>query len=283
MKFPRAATVFASALLLASIAGSYLPLTQAALASDWEEDGSKPAAAPPPAETPPELEQPRKKKRMKMQTGRIEANDGELQGLKGRTGAGDDTLKGGADQGALQGNAQDDGDANLTPMKPTMQGGRQILQGSAMQSDFGPSGDPDMDDQELQVEWDKWRNKFLWAVQSGVQEALNNPDDVDLRYDPRRGMVVVRFPLGTVAWFHCKISADRHIVSAKIKQTSGFPNFDQAVLHSIMALEGSSYLRFPKRSQRQFVTQTAGIKTSDSPERQYFKFGDVERYRVPGQ
>ena len=124
---------------------------------------------------------------------------------------------------------------------------------------------------------------ILFAVQGGVQEALNNPDDVDLRFDPSKGMVVVRFPLGTVAWFHCKISADRHVMSAKIKQTSGFPNFDNAVISSIRNLEGSTVLRFPKRSQRQFVTQTAGIKTADSPERQYFKFGDVERYRTPGQ
>jgi len=279
MKLPRAATLFASAALLASLASSY---SLDALASDWEEDAPKqPSAAPMPAQMPPELEQPRKKKRMKMQTGRIEANDADLNALKGRTGASDDTLKGGANDNALQGGAQDDGGGDLTPMQP--RSGKPLLQGSAMQSDYGPAGDPDMDDQELQVEWAKWRNKFLWAVQSGVQEALNNPDDVDLRFDPRRGMVVVRFPLGTTAWFHCKISADRHIVSAKIKQTSGFPNFDQAVLNSINHLEGSSYLRFPRRSQRQFVTQTAGIKTSDSPERQYFKFGDVERYRVPGQ
>ncbi len=279
MKFPRAARLFASALLLASIAGSYARIAQA---SDWVEDsGKQPAVAPQPADTPPELEQPRKKKRMKIQ-GRVESNDADLNALKGRQGAADGSLKGGTDQSGLQGSAQDDGDIGLTPMRPQT-GGKPILQGSAMQSDFGPAGDPDIDDQELQVEWDKWRNKFLWAVQSGVQEALNNPDDVDLRYDPSRGMVVVRFPLGTVAWFHCKISADRHIVSAKIKQSSGFPNFDAAVLHSINALEGSSYLRFPRRSQRQFVTQTAGIKTSDSPERQYFKFGDVERYRAPGQ
>lgn len=273
MKFPTAATLFA--LLVASVAAPY------AHASDWEEDGSKPAAVPPPMTAPQDDQQPRKKKRMKMQTGRIEANDADLNSLKGRQGASDDTLRGGANDMGLSGSAQDDGGGALTPMTP--QSGKTILQGSASHADTGPAADPDMDDQELQVEWDKWRNKFLWAVQSGVQEALNNPDDVDLRFDPRRGMVVVRFPLGTVAWFHCKISADRHIVSAKIKQTSGFPNFDQAVINSITALEGSSYLRFPRRSQRQFVTQTAGIKTSDSPEKQYFKFGDVEKYRVPGQ
>ncbi len=277
MKFPSAATLFATALLLTSVAAPY------AHASDWQEDGGKQPAAAPPAENPTDSgDQPRKKKRMKMQTGRIEANDADLNAQKGKMGADEDPLKGKADSdgNGLQGGAQDDG-GGLTPMRP--QGGKPLLQGSAMQSDTGPAADPDMDDQELQVEWDKWRNKFLWAVQSGVQEALNNPDDVDLRFDPARGMVVVRFPLGTVAWFHCKISADRHILSAKIKQSSGFPNFDKAVLNSIMALEGSTYLRFPKRSQRQFVTQTAGIKTSESQERQYFKFGDVEHYRVPGQ
>lgn len=278
MKFPRAATLFAIAVLFASTAAPY------ALASDWEEDsGKQPAVAPQPQDPPADgSEPPRKKKRMKMQTGRIEANDGDLNGLKGRTGAEDGALNGSAQQdgGPLQGGAQDDG-GNLTPMRP--QGGKPILQGSAIQSDTGPAADPDMDDQELQVEWDKWRNKFLWAVQSGVQEALNNPEDVDLRFDPSRGMVVVRFPLGTTAWFFCRISNDRHIISAKIKQSSGFPNYDKAVINSIMALEGSSYLRFPKRSQRQFVTQIAGIKTSDSQDRQYFKFGDVERYRTPGQ
>ncbi|MBA3857640.1 MAG: hypothetical protein C0507_12095 [Cyanobacteria bacterium PR.3.49] len=279
MKVQRVATLFASATLLAILVAPWSP---SAIASDWEEEAPKqPTAAPQPAVAAPELEQPRKKKKKVFLPGRIEANDTDLNSLKGRSGTSDDTLRGGANDNALQGGAQDEGGGDLTPMQP--RSGKPILQGSAMQSDYGPAGDPDMDDQELQVAWDKWRNKFLWAVQSGVQEALNNPDDVDLRFDPRRGMVVVRFPLGTTAWFHCKISADRHIVSAKIKQSSGFPNFDQAVLNSINHLEGSSYLRFPSRSQRQFVTQTAGIKTSDSPERQYFKFGDVERYRVPGQ
>ncbi len=49
-------------------------------------------------------------------------------------------------------------------------------EGSAMQSDFLDRPEILMtDDQELQVEWDKWRNKFLWAVQSGVQEGSQQP------------------------------------------------------------------------------------------------------------
>ena len=197
----------------------------------------------------------------------------------------DTALKGNVKDDRLNGQVEDEGTDDMSAGVPEGDNvNKPVLRGKASLGGEGMEGDdPDSDDAELQVAWDKWRNKFLWAVQSGVQEALNNPDDVDLRFDPRRGMVVVRFPLGTTAWFHCKISADRHIVSAKIKQSSGFPNFDQAVLNSINHLEGSSYLRFPRRSQRQFVTQTAGIKTSDSPDRQYFKFGDVERYRVPGQ
>lgn len=280
MKFQSAATLF----MLASIVSFISP--SATLASDWQEDGPKTAQPAQPYQDPNDQPQPApRKKRMKPISGRIESNDADMGGIpqKGRLDS-QNPLSGSADANndALQGNAQDDGPGSLTPMTPRS-GGKPILQGGATQSDYGPQGDPDMDDQELQVDWDRWRNKFLFAVQGGVQEALNNPDDVDLRFDPAKGMVVVRFPLGTVAWFHCKVSADRHIMSAKIKQSSGFPNFDNAVIASIHNLEGSTVLRFPKRSQRQFVTQTAGIKTADSPERQYFKFGDVERYRTPGQ
>ena len=114
MKFPSAATLFATALLLTSVAAPY------AHASDWQEDGGKQPAAAPPAENPTDSgDQPRKKKRMKMQTGRIEANDADLNAQKGKMGADEDPLKGKADSdgNGLQGGAQDDG-GGLTPMRP---------------------------------------------------------------------------------------------------------------------------------------------------------------------
>lgn len=188
-------------------------------------------------------------------SGNAEDDDADLQAGQGQFGKGQ-PLNGQADDGGgpLQGNAQDDG-ANLT------------------------TDDPDLDDQELQVEWDRWRNNFLFAVQSGVQERLNNPEDMNLRFDRRTGMMLPKFPLGTMAWFDCIITKDRQIKDLKIVNSSGFKGYDKAVLDSILDLDGTRLLRFPKKSKRNFVRQDAGIKTAAQGGRQFFNFGDVERYR----
>lgn len=183
----------------------------------------------------------------------------------------------------LQGDVDGDGQ-ELSPGKGQMDRYNKLLDGQAQQLDSGlQSQDPDMADQELQVEWDKWRNRLLWAVQSGVQQTLNNPEDPSLRYDPRTGQSLMKFPMGTVAWFSCTVTKDRRILDAKITEPSGFPNYDRAVLNAVMMLDQTSILKFPARSQRARVFQDAGIKTAGSAQRQYFKFGDVERYNVPGQ
>jgi len=183
----------------------------------------------------------------------------------------------------LQGDVDGDGQ-ELSPGRGQMDRYNKLLDGQAQQLDSSlQSQDPDMADQELQVEWDKWRNRLLWAVQSGVQQTLNNPEDPSLRYDPRTGQSLMKFPMGTVAWFSCTVTKDRRILDAKITEPSGFPNYDRAVLNAVMMLDQTSILKFPARSQRERVFQDAGIKTAGSAQRQYFKFGDVERYNVPGQ
>lgn len=191
-------------------------------------------------------------------------------------------LQGNIRQDELSGNAEDSGDGTLRSGTGQQDQTKGPLEGKAEIGEGALTGqDPDVDDQELQIEWDKWRNRFLWAVQSGVQEALNNPEDQMLRWDPQQNIVVMRFPLGTVAWFTCKVTNDRRIADMKLMHPSGYPGYDRAVINAVRSLDGTSILRFPKRSRRQFVTQQAGIKTSDSGERQFFHFGDVERYRTP--
>jgi len=193
-------------------------------------------------------------------------------------------LKGNVNDQALSGNVEDEGDQELRNDTARPDQGRRTLQGKAeLGSEQGlQSDDPDMDDQELQVEWDKWRNNFLYAVQSGVQEALNNPEEVDLRWDQVHNRMVATLPMGTTSWFFCKIDNNRRVVLARTTHNSGFPNFDRAVVEAVKNLDGSTLLRFPKRSRRPFVTQSAGIKTSDTGGKQFFKFGDVERYRTGG-
>ncbi|HEY9717147.1 MAG TPA: hypothetical protein V6C69_06755 [Trichormus sp.] len=183
---------------------------------------------------------------------------------------------------SLQGTADDDDD-NLSAMQGKTDAKKPLQGTAAVDDDPLSKEDPDAEDQELQVAWDKWRNKFLWSVQSSVQESLNNPDDSMLRWDPQKNVVMSRFPLGTVAWFTCQVTPDRHVSNFKLLRTSGFPNFDKAVQDAVYSLEGSTILKYPSRSRRKIVTQIAGIKTSDSGERQFFHFGDVEHYNVPAQ
>jgi hypothetical protein len=186
----------------------------------------------------------------------------------------------------LKANAEDDDEdaGALTPMQPQSDASKRMLKGTAnAEGDRLTKEDPDSEDQELMVQWDKWRNKFLWAIQSSMQEELNNPGEADLRWDPQQQVMMARFPLGTTAWFTCRVTADRHIADFKLLRSSGYPNYDKAVINSVKSLEGSSILKFPNRSHRQIVTQIAGIKTSETSERQFQHFGDVERYSVPGQ
>ncbi len=157
-----------------------------------------------------------------------------------------------------------------------------MLKGRATLSDrtYGGPGDPDLDDQELMIEWDRWRNRLLHAIQSGMQESLNNPNESRFVWDPIKRMMVSKYPLGTVAWFFCQVTPGRRIVNVKIKQSSGFADYDQAVIDAIQELDGSSILKFPGRSRRTIVNQIAGIRTATSSQYQYFQFGDVERVRL---
>jgi hypothetical protein len=188
-------------------------------------------------------------------------------------------LQGSAKGGGLKGSVEDSEAGAIRPMQG--QADKKVLQGHAAKegSDLKGLGDPDADDRELMVEWDRWRNRLLFAIQSGMQESLNNPDESNLRWDPKSQTMVAKFPMGTITWFFCQVTPDRRIQNLKITHSSGFPGYDKAVLESINNLQGSSILRYPKGSKRMIVTQEAGIKTAETAEYRYFKFGDVERQR----
>lgn len=181
-------------------------------------------------------------------------------------------LRGNASIGAMRGTAEDGG-----PLNGAANNGGP-LRGAATQAD------PDAGDQQLAVEWDRWRNRFLRAVQLQVQASVNNPDEDDFgrrRFDRFTGMPMPRFPLGTETWFDCEVDRDRRIVRVAITQPSGYPAYDRAVLEGIRALEGTTLLVFPRGSHRLSVRQEAGIRTATSSNFQYYNFGDVERYSQP--
>ncbi|NJL72488.1 MAG: hypothetical protein HC888_13430 [Candidatus Competibacteraceae bacterium] len=66
------------------------------------------------------------------------------------------------------------------PMKGQLQEQGGVLKGSASAQDTDlQAQDPDTADQELMVEWDKWHNRLLWSIQSGVQELINSPETLN--------------------------------------------------------------------------------------------------------
>jgi len=208
-------------------------------------------------------------------------NQPKLEGQAGKSDDTDSTLKGNAQNDALNGKeGWTDDDLKGQKAKVAPEGG--VLKGNAKLEDGQlASEDPDIQDQELQVEWDRWRNRFLRAVLSGATETMNNPQEVRFRWDPAKHAMVPPFPLGMECGFSCVITNKRRIQDLEVTASSGNRLFDQAVLDAVKALEGTTILRFPERSKREFVSQAGGVKTSDHTENQYFKFGDVERYRAP--
>jgi len=205
----------------------------------------------------------------------------KLEGQTGKEDGSDSTLKGTAQSDTLSGKEEWSED-DLKAQKGKTAPDSGVLKGSANLEDGDLAhGDPDVTDQELQVEWDRWRNRFLRAVLAGATETMNNPQEVRFRWDPVKHAMVPPFPMGMECGFSCVITNGRRIQDLEITSSSGNRGFDQAVLDAVKALEGTTILRFPDRSKRQFVSQAGGVKTSDHTENQYFKFGDVERYRAP--
>jgi hypothetical protein len=195
--------------------------------------------------------------------------------------ADDNTLKGKAqDQGStLQGQAQKEDASKLQAPPPASYDKDKPLQ-ATVNKEAAPNEDPDGDDAELMVQWDRWRNRLLWAIQSGVDEFLSNPPPESLQWDPKANAMVSRVPLGIEAWFSCQVTPDHKILNIKLLHGSGSQLYDQAVLAAISQLQGSKILSYPSRSKRIIVTQMAGLKTTETFQRKYFQFGDTERRAV---
>lgn len=202
--------------------------------------------------------------------------------LDGRSDAEGDALRGGAQDGygqPLNGGLE----SNVFPVGTMQAGAAQsapmgVLQGGANQ---GPplqgNLDADSSNQELPIEWDRWRNNLQRAIQNNVIARINVHNNVNFYFDPRQQMMVSRYPLGISAWYSCDVLPNKTIINIRITQSSGIQAYDQAVYQAIADLNGSNTLRYPKGSTRQIVNQQANIGTATSNQYQNFQFGDVER------
>jgi len=189
-------------------------------------------------------------------------------------------LTGSAQQSNLKGNADENG-ANLQSMQATP-GHQPFLSGQANETG-GPvlsQEDPDAGDQQLKIDWDNWRNRFIFQVQDNLTEEMNNNSD-SLIWNPATQQMVQRWPLGTMAWFYCSVTPDRRIVNLRLVHSSGYASYDRAVLQAVNELNGSTILAYPPRSKRGIVTQVAGIKTATTTTHRYMHYGDIERRTIP--
>lgn len=157
------------------------------------------------------------------------------------------------------------------------------LQGSAQMGEYdGAKEDPDAGDKELMIAWDRWRNRFLNAVLASTSEILNSDQGASFRINPTTHVMEPKYPVGTVAWFVCEVTRDKQIKHLKILNSSGYADYDKAVLEAVQDLQGSSLLRFPTGSRRTAVLQGGAVERAVQNKPQYFHFDDVERYRIPG-
>jgi hypothetical protein len=158
---------------------------------------------------------------------------------------------------------------NASPGTPAMQ---DPLAGVA-------GNDPDANDQELQIQWDLWRNTLMNAIQNGTLAKINVQNDVHFVLDPAKQMMVSRYPNGTSAWYAIDVLPNRKITNVRLTQRTRYPSYDQAVLQAINDLQGSSILTYPAGSKRQLVSQEASVKTAGESSSTDVKFGDVEKQR----
>ena len=201
--------------------------------------------------------------------------EGGAQGNGLRGGVQGNGLQGGVQGNGLQGGVQQTGlngqaDAN-GPLQAT------ASMGGPMSAGIG--NDPDGTDQQLQIDWDRWRNTLTQAIQAGTINKINIHNDQNFVIDPRRNMMVSRFPEGISTQYSCDVLPNGRIINIRLMQSSGYQAYDQAVMQSIFDLQGSPILRYPGNSHRQIVNQQASVISSMHSNFKNFKFGDVETQR----
>lgn len=198
-------------------------------------------------------------------------------------------LQGGVEQtaipGGVQGTGLTGGAANWNAPLNGQQGRTdqsQPLQGAASGSnpmELNASNDPDASNQELSIEWDRWRNNLMQAIQAGTVAKINVQNDVHFVYDPRTQMMQSRYPNGTSTWYSCNVLPNRRIINIRLTQSSRFPSYDQAVFQAINELQGNPILQYPYGSRRQIVTQEASVSTAPQSSSANYRFNDVEKLR----
>ena len=121
-------------------------------------------------------------------------------------------------------------------------------------------------ERELAVQWDDWRNRFLQFVRAGM--IPNKYEELEWQH-------------GITAQFRCVVTADKHIKSCEITESSGNVSFDNTLEMAVESLDGYKILTFPAGSRRTEVLVDHIYVTLGGLDPGHIDFGDVEYEDMP--
>lgn len=139
----------------------------------------------------------------------------------------------------------------------------------------------DVNDRELRIEWDDWRNKVACQIEANLSKHLQGWDGMEMNWAFHG--IVPKYPSGIHTGIHLVISADQGVVEATVARTSGYPGYDKLVVTSAFELNKKNQvklLRFPDQSQRTIVEQYVDYRTVNNHDSIYIKFNDLERIKL---
>jgi hypothetical protein len=122
-----------------------------------------------------------------------------------------------------------------------------------------------VEDKELEIQWDDWRNKFGSNVERRIF------------HSPIEALVV---PMGITSYFHCTVTNDKHVKDVRITKSSGVLWYDRAVKDAVESMQGDDVLLFPEGSQRSEVSVNIGFTHVDKKTVRYVYYNDIEHSTI---
>ncbi|MBX9771286.1 MAG: hypothetical protein K2X29_07935 [Candidatus Obscuribacterales bacterium] len=137
------------------------------------------------------------------------------------------------------------------------------------------------EDEQLLIEWDRWRNKFSKKVWLKLNEQLTGGFCINLG-----GILLTtgegspyHFRKGIQVTYICEVTNDRRITNLRVTSPSGDPTYDHLVLACVQSLNGKSSLKFPEGSKRTRVRTAATLKIGKAAFHET-KYNDQEFVRL---
>ncbi len=138
----------------------------------------------------------------------------------------------------------------------------------------------DASEEEISIEWDRWRNKVSKSIWSKFCNYLQGGDTIMIGnlYWKYGTNPALNFPDNTRATYSVTVDSDMNVVEAKITSSSGIAKFDDIVRRSAESVNKKKFLKFPAGSKRKQISISLQLFTTKHGGFKNIEFHDVERY-----